>query len=268
MKLTYIWHDCFLLESVSANLIFDFWKDPCSTNDGLPRFIEYIDKDKPLYVFVSHHHKDHYNKSVFEWSRMFRHIHFVISHDTARFARHILKSDSIYKGVKPKPESVTILRPGERYYDGIVRVEAFGSTDIGNSYVFEIDGFTGFHSGDLNAWIWKDESTDKEVEKALSDFRNIVETIHMAHPRIDYAMFPVDSRIGSGFFTGAYEFVRIIDVAHFFPMHFGLGDSMEEQKRYRLDAARTDLYRNKERGEFICLQAPYSTYADSSGEST
>lgn len=28
MKLTYIWHDCFWLQSDSANVVFDFWKDP------------------------------------------------------------------------------------------------------------------------------------------------------------------------------------------------------------------------------------------------
>ncbi len=50
------------------------------------------------------------------------------------------------------------------------------------------------------------------------------------------------------------------DVAHFFPMHFGLG-TPEEQMKYQLDAADVENYANPERGEYICLQTPYSCFA-------
>ncbi len=261
MRLTYIWHDCFYLEAENADILFDFWKDVCAPVGQQPLFLRTRDWDRPLYVMVSHHHKDHYDRVIFEWAKLGR-VHYILSDDTARFARHILNPGSIYKGTKPAPGQVTVLKTGDVYDDGVIRVEAYGSTDIGNSYWFSVDGFSGFHAGDLNAWIWKDESTAAEVAQAFEAFNRIVGSIRDSHPHIDYVMFPVDSRIGTDYFTGAAVFVREIDVARFFPMHFGLGDTVAEQERYRLDAAKTDLYMNPERGEYICLQAPYSSYAD------
>ena len=44
-------------------------------------------------------------------------------------------------------------------------------------------------------------------------------------------------------------------------MHFGLGDTPGEQKKYQIDATRIDLYANPERGEYVCLQSPYAVFA-------
>lgn len=260
MEIRYIWHDCFFISSESANLVFDFWMDPLTKNGSMPLFIQNADKNKPFYVFVSHHHKDHYSKRIFEWHSLFNDIHFIISKDTAKYARHILSENSIYKGQKPESSQVCVLTPGETYSDSVISVDAFGSTDIGNSYAVKIDGKTIFHAGDLNAWIWKDESTLQEIEKALNDYESILENILLKHSRFDYVMFPVDSRIGSDYFTGAKTFVRKFDVSHFFPMHFGLGESTEEQLKYQLDANRFTEYANPYRGEYISLQSPYSTF--------
>ena len=267
MRLTYIWHDCFLYEDKRLAMVFDFWKDPlrmntdaeASTESHLPVFLKNIDRGKPLYVFVSHHHKDHYVKEIFDWSKDFPCIHYIFSKDTAKFARHIISPTSTYAGTKPSPEAVTILKPGETYSDSLMKVEAFDSTDIGNSYAVETGGETIFHAGDLNAWVWKDESTEEEVNAAIAAFEKILDAIAQKYPVMDIAMFPVDSRIGRDYFTGAAMFVRKIDVRHFFPMHFGLG-TPEEQTKYQLDAAAVERYANPERGEYICLQAPYSTF--------
>lgn len=267
VKLTYIWHDCFLYEDKNLGIVFDFWKDPLRGEDrpnlteegSLPLFLQRLDRDKPLYVVVSHHHKDHYVRDIFEWGRYFPNIHYILSKDTAKFARHIISPTSIYIGAKPRPETVTVLKPGQTYEDSLVSVEAFDSTDIGNSYVINVGGIRLFHAGDLNAWIWKDESTEEEVNSAIARFVDIVDEIARKYPVMDIAMFPVDSRIGRDYFTGASILVRKIDVRHFFPMHFGLG-TMEQQQKYQMDAASVERYANPERGEYICLQAPYSIF--------
>lgn len=261
MTLEYIWHDGFFLETDDATIVFDFWKDPTVRPNELPRFIEWADKDKPLYVVVSHHHKDHYTKRIFAWHSLFKKIRYILSADTAKAARHILTPNSIYAGPKPPEDIVTVLSPGGVFDDGTVRIEAFPSTDIGNSYVLTLDGDIFFHAGDLNAWIWKDESTEEEVKKALSEYNDIVDMIATKYPRMDYAMFPVDSRIGTDYFTGAKIFAEKIDVGHFFPMHSGLGESRAEIEKRMIDASRTDLYANKKRGEYICLQTPYASFS-------
>ena len=165
-RLTYIYHDGFLLQTPEVNVVFDYWKDPESAE---PRFLQTLETKKPLYVLVSHHHKDHFNPEIFQWSDRFDDIHYIISRDTFRAARHFINPGSLYHGLKRvDPDKVVALAPGEVYRDKHIRVEAFGSTDIGNSYLLQTGGKTIFHAGDLNAWVWKDESTPQEIEEALT----------------------------------------------------------------------------------------------------
>ena len=51
MKITYIHHSAFLVETESAYLLFDYFQGK------LPEFSE----EKPLYVFASHRHPDHFS---------------------------------------------------------------------------------------------------------------------------------------------------------------------------------------------------------------
>lgn len=260
ITLKYIWHDCFVYEDDRAVIVFDYWKDPTIVKNEIPIFIRNAgNKRKRLYVVVSHHHKDHYVKDIFNWCEICPDIRYILSKDTARFARHMLRQESLYTGIKPDPATVTVLGPGDSFHDENVSFEAFGSTDVGNSYSVESGDITIFHSGDLNAWIWKDESTKKEVEAEINRFERILEQIFHHRSHFDIAMFPVDSRIGTAYYTGAKLFLNKFDVSHFFPMHFGLG-TQEEQVKYQLDAAAVELYANPGRGECICLQSPYACF--------
>ena len=123
-SLTYVWHDCFIYSNGTIAIIFDFWKDPLLCGSG-NRDHENRERDdfshlmqkimaesKQIYVVVSHHHKDHYTKKIFDWSRKFPGIKYILSKDVAKYARHILTKDSIYSGIKPDPENVFVVRPG------------------------------------------------------------------------------------------------------------------------------------------------------------
>lgn len=54
MKLTYIFHSGFAVETQSCVLVFDYWMDPA---DCMPVILS---KGKPVYVLVSHFHEDHF----------------------------------------------------------------------------------------------------------------------------------------------------------------------------------------------------------------
>lgn len=257
----YIWHDCFIVKTGGVAIVFDYWKEEDGADTGLPGFLDGLDPATPLYVFVSHHHKDHYTRRIWEWSNRLANIRYIVSKDTAKYARHIITPGSVYTGPRPNEGSVSVLKEGETWSDGIIKVRAYGSTDIGNSYAVEAGGRIWFHAGDLNAWIWKEESTAAEVKASIAAFERIVDDICSQYPVIDVAMFPVDSRIGSEWYTGASIFVRKLDVRHFIPMHFGLGENREESKRYSKDAAAFELYANPERGEYIALQTPGAAFA-------
>lgn len=264
-KVTYIWHDCFVVEIPSATLVFDYWRDVDGTAPESPGFLGSVRKDKPIYVFVSHFHKDHYNPDIFSWPSLGFDVRYFVSVDVWKRMRHIVSPTSVYAGPKVDRDRVVVLRPGASYFGSGVSVKAFPSTDVGNSWLVEIDGRRIFHAGDLNAWIWRDESPVSEVQAGLDAFHAclvpIAEALKGAGANsgpglpIDYCFFPVDSRIGSGYYEGARFFLSKFDVRNFFAMHFALGDEQERKTRCA-DAMRTELYENTNRGTCHKLSTP------------
>lgn len=238
-------------------MIFDFWKIPGIENPEISNLIGDLDNHVPVYVFVSHFHKDHFNKAIFSWQKFHPNIHFIISKDTSRHVKYILNPASNYIGERPTPDSVVILQKLEVFEDLNIRVTAFGSTDIGNSYIVELkqEDKKIFHAGDLNCWTWKDESSPDEIREAEEAYRKELYIISNDFAKIDIAMFPVDKRIGSGYAQGAKEFLEAIEVAYFFPMHFGLGETPEEQSIYIAGAQDIEKYAFG-RGEIITLTSP------------
>lgn len=260
LALSYIYHDGFLLKTPQCNVVFDYWKDPDTPN---PRFLDSLDSRKPLYVLVSHHHKDHFNPEIFLWSKRFENIHYILSRDTFRAARHFINPASLYTGNKRiEPDRVSDLAPGEGWNDEAINIRAYGSTDIGNSYLVRTQGKVIFHAGDLNAWVWKDESTPQEIAAATAAFNRILDTISADTTGMDIAMFPVDPRLGTDFWTGAAIFVRRFNVRLFVPMHFTLADQPDKQLDYIAAACNFSAYANPRHGEYVGLTAPGAEWCE------
>ncbi|MCM1290375.1 MAG: MBL fold metallo-hydrolase [Prevotella sp.] len=259
LLLTYIWHDGFILESDMAFFIFDLW----IANSNIESFFQSITnkirrQKKSVYVLVSHHHKDHFDKRIFNLLNLLpdHNIHFILSHDTCKSIRYMLRPDSIFKGQKIPQSNYTELRPGDVYTDNLVTISAFASTDIGNSYILQSEGKIIFHAGDLNAWVWKEESTQKEVATAIRDFEKILYKIAESFSKVDLAMFPVDSRIGKEYWEGASRFVRTIKTKRFIPMHFELADNESQRRQRQQDAQKFESYANPDFGDYISLTSP------------
>ncbi|MDE6741027.1 MAG: MBL fold metallo-hydrolase [Muribaculaceae bacterium] len=259
IKTIYIYHDCFVVKTPEAVLVFDFWKDPYQM-EPMPNPLTNIDKDMPAYVFVSHGHKDHYNPDIFGWAKYFPNIRYIVSKDVRKRINHIISPGSSYKGDKVDAAKVIAMSDHDHYEDDIINVNTFPSTDIGNSYGVTIAGRTIFHAGDLNAWIWKDESTEEEVKEALDSFNAIVDMIAASYEGFDICFFPVDSRIGTDYFMGACIFLERFRIDNFFPMHFELGDDAAAIARLHRDAAAFDRYASPTCRHYV-MSAPYSAYA-------
>ena len=134
MTLTYVFHSCFVLETEKSILIFDYWLD---LNGVVPSFLK---KDKPVYVFSSHFHEDHFNSVIFEWRKQRDGITYILSKD-------------IYKHRRATKEDADVwLAKGGTWSDGTLSVWALGSTDSGVSWIVETEGKRIFHAGDLNNW--------------------------------------------------------------------------------------------------------------------
>jgi L-ascorbate metabolism protein UlaG (beta-lactamase superfamily) len=203
MKITYVFHSGFVIETLNATLIFDYYKD---SEDG---FIKKNLKSFPgkLYVFSSHWHPDHFNKEILEWKEQRPDIQYIFSKD-------ILK-----KKLAGKDDAVFIGKL-DTWNDENVSVEAFGSTDVGVSFLIETEGKKIFHAGDLNNWHWDEESTAEEVQAAERHFIKELKTLANRTKHVDLAMFPVDSRLGKNYMRGAQQFIETIKTDIFVPMHF------------------------------------------------
>ena len=71
MKVTYIGHSGFLVETGAVNILFDY------SEGDLPQ----VNTEVPFLVLVSHAHKDHYNPAVFALAKQYQNIRFILSKD-------------------------------------------------------------------------------------------------------------------------------------------------------------------------------------------
>lgn len=215
MKLTYLFHSGFVLETGRCLLVFDYWMDPAGA------FPACLASGKPMYVFASHFHEDHFTRAIFAWRETKRDITYILSKDILRHRR------------AHREEADVWLAKGGHFEDERLRVWATGSTDCGVSWVVEVEGRRIFHAGDLNNWYARfltDDYTggtilspefgevdplagEKQYLGGLKDIRKLTDSF-------DLVMFPIDGRIGNGYTRGARQFIERFRVGLFVPMHF------------------------------------------------
>lgn len=227
MELVYIYHSGFALLGDGFTVIMDYYRDSADKHaqaalarlaGGLHENPEEVQRlgvvhdqllHRPgkLYVLASHFHPDHFNKEVLGWREKRPDIIYIFSKDILRH-RRAQKEDAVW------------LKKGEEYEDETLKVRAFGSTDIGVSFLLEVEGKKIFHAGDLNNWHWMDESTEAEWKGAEKNFLHELDYIYEYTHEVDVAMFPVDPRLGKEYMRGAEQFVKKIKTHIFVPMHF------------------------------------------------
>ena len=199
---TFLDHSGFLVELPSVCLLFDWWKG------DLPPL-----PDKPLLVFASHRHPDHFYPRIFALDNGSRSVHFLLGKGirlTGRSRKRWGLSDET-------ADRCCILAGSDRAepLPGIV-VEALPSTDEGVAFLVTTDGETVFHAGDLNWWHWEGESPAWNRNMEV-DFKRYVEPLRGR--RIDLAMLPLDPRLGEDAFRGPRYFLELADIRCFLPMH-------------------------------------------------
>ena len=242
MKIWYLNHSGFAIECGNGcTLVFDFYND---TTQVLPSILA---RSSKVYVLVSHSHPDHFNERIFSWVDTYTNadFKFIISNELHRKLKRKPQA-------RPLPNAYIPLRRGEVWNDTVISVNAFGSTDIGVSFVVTLaDGSRIFHAGDLNNWHWSEESTPQEIKAAEGNYLAILRDIKAAFPSITLAMFPVDPRIGGDYPLGARQFVHTIEVEHFIPMH-QWGD-FEKSCQFELYRAYNGSYHCMHPGESITI---------------
>lgn len=200
MKIFYIYHSGFAIETKNYKLIFDYYMEPKKNSEN---FIaeEFINDSKQVLVFSSHGHGDHFNKKIFEWRKKNPKIEYILSED-----------------IQIK-EKAYFVKEGDNFKFGEIEIKVFGSTDLGVSYFVKCDGKSFFHSGDLNWWAWSDD-TLKEEEYMRNLYMEKMKFIEMnLDEEIDFLFYPVDPRLEENSFLGIEDFINRLKVKNIIPMH-------------------------------------------------
>ena len=207
MELRYLYHSGVAVETESHLLVFDYWKDGALTG-GVPELARKT--GKPLTVFVSHVHHDHYNPAIFEWAEALPQVTYVLSTDV------------------PDHPGCHRIGPGQTLELPGMTVTALRSTDEGVAFLVEADGAAIFHSGDLHWWHWPGEDPDwnDAMGRAYQAQIRRLETKHL-----DVAFVPVDGRQGEAWSMGIDYFASHVDCPHLVPIHFSFDPSALEQLR-------------------------------------
>ena len=218
MKGIYIYHSGFALLDEGGTVIIDYYKD--SADRPLTGVVhgELLSRPGKLYVLASHVHADHFNPEVLTWKEMRSDIQYLFSKDILENGKAGLL-DACY------------LDKGNVWTDGVLEVEAFGSTDAGVSFLLRWDGKTIFHAGYLNNWHWKEDSTEEEVREAERAYFDELDALARRTDRMDLVMLPVDPRLGEDYMLGAKQFVDKFRVDRFVPMHFD--DAYDKANAFR-----------------------------------
>ena len=200
-SVTYHHHSGFSVQVDNTLLVFDYWEGEKKELPAIAKLTaDSFKAYSQVFVFVTHAHPDHLDQVIYTWLEG-NPITYIVANDTPIGIR----------GKRLAPGDSLLLAPG-------VRVTAYGSTDMGVSYLVDIGGLRIFHAGDLNLWHWREESTLREIEAAEKAFDEAVKPL--VGQRIDICMFPVDPRMGAMFDAGANYFILSVKPRLFIPMHW------------------------------------------------
>lgn len=201
MLVTHYYHSGCLVELEHHQLLFDYYQGDLNLN-----------KEKPLYIFVSHRHFDHYNPNIFKIEHP--HKTYILSTTLRhKYDAHYVECNQQYQ------------------FDDIV-VKTLLSTDEGCAFIVEVEDKTIYHPGDLNWWHWNGEGKkDNEYQKITYQ-----QQINLIQQPIDIAFVVVDKRQEEYYLLGLQYFMNHVQTKTIFPIHYFGDYSISEQlKKEHLD---------------------------------
>ena len=223
MKIIYIHHSCFLVETDSCYYLFDYEKG------RLPE----LDVTKPIIVLSSHGHHDHYNPEIFS----------MLTACGMKSIYAILADDIEV----PKNVNVLQVSSGKEYalFPG-KKLTTFESTDLGVAFLIEDNENVIYHAGDLNDWVWEGES-DAYNEQMTLDYQKQIDLLadKLNCRKIDAAFVVLDPRQEQDYDRGLCYFLENISAEKVYPMHYWgkaeiIGKFLKEHPEYENCIQRTE----------------------------
>lgn len=194
-NVNYIGHSGFLVELEKCYLLFDYYEGK----------LPVLDNEKPLFLFASHFHADHFNPEVFELLKEQKQVFGVFDR-------------GIFKGRTPENMERWFVRHNQTYeLPQEVKVETLKSTDVGVAFLVTVEDKTIYHGGDLNDWYWEGE-TEADNQRMTEKYRKEIDKL--ADRKIDVAFVPLDPRQEKDYARGIVYFLETTKVKKVIPMHF------------------------------------------------
>ena len=197
MNITYINHSGFLVETSKCYYLFDYFKG------NLPE----LKADKPILVFSSHAHGDHYNPEIFDQLKALgmQQVIAVLSKDIPE---------------KKYPEKITCIKVTfhqsyELPFD--THLKTLLSTDEGVAFLLTCPEGILYHAGDLNDWVWEEE-TEQYNKQMTGSYRHEIDLLKGRN--VDVAFIPLDPRQEKDYARGILYFLKKVSVKKIYPMHY------------------------------------------------
>lgn len=232
MKVTYIGHSGFLVETHIANLLFDYY------TGILPK----VDESLPFVVFVTHMHHDHYNPAIFDLTKQYPNVKYYISDDVVLTEEVKCKYDITDAFVK---EHIVMIPAGKRKIIPLtlangeethIMMETIKSTDQGLAFLLRVDNQRIFHTGDLNCWVWETDTVN-EVNHMKTRYKRVIEKLNGRE--IHLAMAPLDPRQGKYYRLSMDYLLNATPITYVAPMH--MWEQYEYIDRYMEERKTKDL---------------------------
>ena len=273
---TYLGHSGFLIETADATLIFDwgYAKDVLGKQIADEKLPE-IRSDKPLYVFVSHIHADHFRPENYDLLEKYPVSEMYLGYDHS-----ILEVDEQIERLSDTVKNKISFFDGEQKlivndHGNNMTISTLRSTDLGVAYLVDIDGIKLFHAGDLFLmqtmkkelfYSIPPEMISREWGRTFKSYEDYLdycenEFIEFTTPLkgmdIDYGMLPLDPRFDGIGVRTVERYFEIANIKLWTPMHMwgNYGFVEEFAQRYpiyaknMLGTANRNVYRQISVGE-------------------
>lgn len=227
MKLTYLAHSGFTVETASKILVFDYYQD----DKGI--VAKYATGTKPLWIFVTHWHGDHFNRHIADFNNV---------------AQFIVNNDVALRNVPA--EKLHVMHVYDTITIDDVTVTQYGSTDEGGSFLVQTDDSTIFHAGDLNWWHWLGDTDENNADaKRMFD----AEMARLKGLSFDVVFFPVDARLEAAREWGVVAFLDYVKVTKcLVPMHY-FGEPWQPSDKFKARFNGVPVWIPRQNGDAVTI---------------
>lgn len=237
IRITHIFHNCFVLDVGSSSYVFDIPAERFRTGKAVGALHEAI-ADKDVTVLFTHSHLDHFAPDFMDVCEGARSLCAIISDDIEEMYPNLTFDNSL------------IVEPDEKYCFEGLEVETMLSNDLGVAYVFRTrEGVKIYNGGDLACWDWE-TSSQTERNFARSFFKEAVNKV--AAKKVQITFSNLDRRLHN--LAGGPQLVEAVQPQVFVPTHaFGRTQWLEGvHEKLGLEADRCFTYRRP--GDSACFE--------------